>query len=531
MVRWRIGKSALMAGTFSITFAGFAMRCPLAMTGSILESSCDGTSADPASEFQLDEAVHFDRVLDGDPLRHHLGGPQDDHPESLVLRHPAGRHVEEHFVAHLADGSLLDDLRVRLVEFDRGGRFRAGLRIEHQRGPFDARFDPGRSRFHPHRRMQGRPSPALDDAAVDDLRSGPRGEVDHLRADVFVLTRSRECDPDEFRRGPGTEEIRPWNLPSPPRAQVRVDPFDARALVDERAFRDEVVHLSGEVLEGNVPHVGSGHRDDLDGGHVQLVRRVHRRGASLDVRDVGAAVGHDHVSLEWLDLRVVLADLGDGCARDRLCLDHPIEIDVPQERGPRRHPVGMHPLQGSKSQAQHPLGLAARFRERTDAVGTRSRTDGYGTARILFGGGPGSVRGHDPHSSETVSCFLSRAASRVCQAKLAHFTRTGNSQTPDRTASLPREASTGSPGRAVTILWNLSKRRWASAFDLPFTASVISDADAFEIAHPWPTKEMSSIVPSSRRRYTVTRSPHSGLWPTAVALASAISRKLRGLLL
>src|SRR3989442_7730778 len=145
MVRWRIGKSALMAGTFSITFAGFAMRCPLAMTGSILESSCDGTSADPASEFQLDEAVHFDRVLDGDPLRHHPGGPQDDHPEGLVLRHPAGRHVEEHFVAHPADGSFLDDLRVRLVKFDRGGGLGARLRIEHQRGPFDPRFDPGGS--------------------------------------------------------------------------------------------------------------------------------------------------------------------------------------------------------------------------------------------------------------------------------------------------------------------------------------------------------------------------------------------------
>src|SRR2546425_11458783 len=115
MVRWRIGKSALMAGTFSITFAGFAMRCPLAMTGSILESSCDGTSADPASEFQLDKAVHFDRVLDGDPLRHHLGGPQDDHPEGLVLRHPAGRNVEEQLVSHLADRTLLDATQHHLI--------------------------------------------------------------------------------------------------------------------------------------------------------------------------------------------------------------------------------------------------------------------------------------------------------------------------------------------------------------------------------------------------------------------------------
>src|SRR2546427_10677510 len=96
MVRWKIGKSALMAGTFSITFAGFAMRCPLAMPGSILESSCDATSADAASQFQLDEAVHFDRVLAGDSLRHHLGGPRDGHPEGFVLRPPSGRQLERH---------------------------------------------------------------------------------------------------------------------------------------------------------------------------------------------------------------------------------------------------------------------------------------------------------------------------------------------------------------------------------------------------------------------------------------------------
>src|SRR2546422_11355391 len=106
MVRWKIGKSALMAGTFSIIFAGFAMRCPLAMTGPILESYCDGTSADPASEFQLDEAVHLDRVLVRDVFRHHLGRLQGDHPDGVDRRHAAGPQAEEHLDAHLSDGSL-----------------------------------------------------------------------------------------------------------------------------------------------------------------------------------------------------------------------------------------------------------------------------------------------------------------------------------------------------------------------------------------------------------------------------------------
>src|SRR5438093_4415955 len=107
-----------MAGTFNRIFAGFAMPYPLAMTASILESSCERASPDAASELQLDEAVHFDRVLDGDSFRDHLGRPEDDHPEGLLLRHPAGRQVEEHLVAHLPDASLLGDLRVRFVQLD-----------------------------------------------------------------------------------------------------------------------------------------------------------------------------------------------------------------------------------------------------------------------------------------------------------------------------------------------------------------------------------------------------------------------------
>ena len=47
----------------------------------------------------------------------------------------------------------------------------------------------------------------------------------------------------------------------------------------------------------------------------------------------------------------------------------------------------------------------------------------------------------DPsYSVETASCLPSSAACSVCQASVAHFTRTGNSDTPEKTASLPSSA-------------------------------------------------------------------------------------------
>jgi hypothetical protein len=42
------------------------------------------------------------------------------------------------------------------------------------------------------------------------------------------------------------------------------------------------------------------------------------------------------------------------------------------------------------------------------------------------------------YSVETASCSPLSAACSVCQARVAHFTRTGNSDTPEKAASLPR---------------------------------------------------------------------------------------------
>src|SRR5205823_7199250 len=192
--------------------------------------------------------------------------------------------------------------------------------------------------------------------------------------------------------------------------------------------------------------------------------------------------------------------------------------------------LGTKGIQASESQLEHPLRLGSLRRQMPhDVLPRAGHRDRSGRPHRH---GARGLRGRHRHSRETISFFDSRAASRVCQARLAHFTRTGNSDTPERTASFPSPAVfTGSPGFPVTIRWKSWNSWWAWTRDFPFTASVMRDADAFEIAQPWPTKAISAIVSSRRRTYTVTRSPHRGLCPTADASASAISWKLRGFLL
>src|SRR6266480_408246 len=187
------------------------------------------------------------------------------------------------------------------------------------------------------------------------------------------------------------------------------------------------------------------------------------------------------------------------CGRSIRRNDRP-EIELAQEGGPRGNAVGPNQVEPPQPLAQHPIGFASSRRELANQVLGGTDVHRHRASRPLPSVDRGDVRGRHPHSSDTISFFAWIAASSVCHARLAHFTRTGNSDTPERTASLPRDpVSTGSPGRPVTILRNFSNNSCAWALDFPFTASVIREAEAFEIAHPWPTKATSAIVPSVSR--------------------------------
>src|SRR5207244_4638518 len=89
------------------------------------------------------------------------------------------------------------------------------------------------------------------------------------------------------------------------------------------------------------------------------------------------------------------------------------------------------------------------------------------------------------HSVVAIFSASLSAELTVCQAKLAHLTRAGNLQTPERISSLPtllpRSCALDSP---VSILCTFSNNSCACVSVLPFSSAVIRDAEAFEMAQP-----------------------------------------------
>src|ERR1022692_3116685 len=104
------------------------------------------------------------------------------------------------------------------------------------------------------------------------------------------------------------------------------------------------------------------------------------------------------------------------------------------------------------------------------------------------------------HSVEAMSSCPFKIVSSVCHASVAHLTRAGNWRTPEKTASLPRPAPSAlTSGGPVRRSWNFPYSVSASARLLPFTESVMIDAEAFEIAQPEPWKATSAMRSPSIR--------------------------------
>src|SRR6056297_3100047 len=98
-----------------------------------LSIACVLMLSERALHLEFDEPVELDGVLDRQLLRDRLDEPRDDHLFRVVVVETARLEVEDVLVADLADGRLVGDVDLRLVDLRVRHRVRRRLVVEHQR--------------------------------------------------------------------------------------------------------------------------------------------------------------------------------------------------------------------------------------------------------------------------------------------------------------------------------------------------------------------------------------------------------------
>ena len=104
-----------------------------------------------------------------------------------------------------------------------------------------------------------------------------------------------------------------------------------------------------------------------------------------------------------------------------------------------------------------------------------------------------------------------RAPPSSCATRGSRTSRAWETRARRRAPTACRDPRPAGPGGDVTMRVKPLEQPRASATVLPLSASVISDADAFEIAQPDPWNATSVIASPSSCTYRVSRSPQSGL--------------------
>ena len=111
------------------------------------------------------------------------------------------------------------------------------------------------------------------------------------------------------------------------------------------------------------------------------------------------------------------------------------------------------------------------------------------------------------------------------QARVAHFTRTGNLRTP---SSAARSVASSAEGCPCIIARKAATRARASSRVFPRSSSVIIEAEAWLMEQPRPSKRTSRMRPSATRTVRASSSPHRGLAPSTTMSAGSSRPRLRG---
>ena len=148
------------------------------------------------------------------------------------------------------------------------------------------------------------------DGLGDDDGGGVVGGVDHLGAGVLMLAVVGEGNGDDFAAGALTFKDHTGILHRETTADVAVDPLYLGVFHCDGAFGDEIKHVVGPVLDGDVLDLRALEGDELDYGGVEGGGGELRGGAALHVGDLGALVGDNEGALELAEVFRVDAEVG-----------------------------------------------------------------------------------------------------------------------------------------------------------------------------------------------------------------------------
>ena len=148
------------------------------------------------------------------------------------------------------------------------------------------------------------------DGFADDVGSRLIGGVDHLGAGVLVLAIVGEGDADDFAAGAFALHDHAGIFHRQAAADVAVDPFHFRILMGDAAFGDEIEHVVGPILDGDVLDLGALHGHQFHDRTVEGAGGELRRGAAFHVHHFRAFIHDDEGALELAKVFGVDAEVG-----------------------------------------------------------------------------------------------------------------------------------------------------------------------------------------------------------------------------
>src|SRR5690606_19836494 len=230
----------------------------------------------------------------------------DDQRDRVLLGDAARAAVEQLVLADLGGGGLVLDRGAGVLHLDVGEGVGAALLADQQAVALGVVARAVSIAVDRDQATVGVLAAVGADALGHDLGLGALADVDHLGAGVGLLAVVGQGHRVELAHRVVAQQHAGRVLPGDGRAGFHLGPGHLAARATALgALGHEVVDAAAAflvagvpVLHGRVLDLGVVQGDQLDHGRMQLVLVAHRRGAALEVGDVGAFLGNDQGALE-----------------------------------------------------------------------------------------------------------------------------------------------------------------------------------------------------------------------------------------